>query len=315
VIRDLLAAYLVLWLTVASVVLGALPILMIHRLSGGRWGLAIERPMGDAARLVPWIGLAFLPVALGCASLYSWVADPGPRGLYLNVPFFLGRSLFYFIAWTALARSLLRPIGPTARRNAALGLIAHLVLTTFASVDWIMSLTPDWHSTAFGLAFLTSQLMGALAYAIARVRTGDVDPQTSNDLGNLLLAFVMLWTYIQYTQYMIIWIGDLPEDVTWYVPRSQTDWQVVSVLLFIVRFAVPFVLLLSRSLKRDARRLAVLARALLVTQVVENIWLVEPTFRPEGFRPMVADLLLVTGACALAWLSLSRPKAIEVGRA
>ena len=228
--------------------LGCLALGMVHQLSGGAWGVLIRRPIGAASRVMPIMTALFLPIALSVRSLYSW-ADPQNvardeilqhKHLYLNVPFFLGRAAFYFLVWNALVYFLNRwsleqdeTADPDlARRMQTLsagGLLAYGLTITFASFDWLMSLDPHWYSTIFGVLVMGGQGLTALAVlTIVLVWLSRrpplqsvVQPAHFHDLGNLMLAFTMLWAYFSFSQYLIIWSGNLPHEIEWYrIDRS-----------------------------------------------------------------------------------------------
>jgi len=271
--------------------LGSLAIWMLHNQTGGAWGLIIRRYLEAATRLIPFLALLFIPIFFGLADLYVW-ADPAlvhqlhhgeeveelikAKGNYLTAPWYIIRTCFYFAIWTLIAwllnrRQVLIDRDPTnrflARRQQvfsgpAIGLYG--LAMTFAAIDWLMSLEPTWYSTIFGVLVIMGQTLPALAFAIAaaawmldrkEVVEAETDRESWNDLGNLLLAAVMLWTYMSFSQLMLIWIGNLPEEITWYLKRSNGGWEYLGWVLGVGYFAVPFLLLLARGNKRDPRRL------------------------------------------------------------
>ena len=313
--------------------LGPLALLMLQHLSGGHWGLAGRRVFEAASRNIPFVALLFVPLAFGLPRLYTW-AQPGAgtdhvvqqKALYLNVPFFLGRAILYFVIWSACSWllnswSAAQDRGEVAvhpsdtrrfRTVSAPGLLVYVITMTFASVDWIMSLDPHWYSTIFGLIFVVSQGLAGLALVISVLALLlNVEPYASYlrpglhflDLGKLLLAFVMLWAYLSFSQLLIIWSGNLPEEITFYANRFRGGWQYVSLLVLSGHFALPFVLLLSRDLKRRPRLLAQVAIWILVMRVVDLIWYVEPMF-PHGRFPIHwMDVALPVGLAGI-WLFL-----------
>ncbi len=205
------------------------------------------------------------------------------------------------------------------------GLIAYALTITFASIDWIMSLTPAWYSTGFGLLIMVGQTMAAFAFAIVHsvwMRHGAATattrsklppgsssgsllstPENFNDLGNLLLMLVMTWAYLAFTQYLITWAENLPHEIVWYLPRTQTSWKWIGIFLVVFHFAAPFVLLLFRLIKRNAGLLAALAGALLFAHWVDALWLVAPTFRGDGFRLYWTDIAATVGIGGI-WLGI-----------
>lgn len=293
-----MSGYLVAFLFCLGLSLGALANLMLHEITGGRWGVALREPWMAAARLVPLNALLFLPLILGLQRLYPWV-DPGHTGRFaakswwLNEPFFLIRAALYFAVWSwlawrwlAIARRAptIRP--PALRRLSALGLILYGLTVSLAAIDWIMSLMPEWYSTAFGLLIGTSQMLSAMALGVAAcayVSAERTTPSTLLDFGNLLLTYVMTWAYLAFTQFLIIWAEDLPHEISWYVPRVQTSWRWLTLLIVILQFALPFAVLLFRSIKRSRRPLGGLAVSLLFAQLLFAAYLVLPALQPSGF--------------------------------
>jgi hypothetical protein len=326
----LLHSYLFAWLFLLGISLGALANLMVHALTGGRWGEPIRPPLIAAARLMPGVALLFLPILVGAQRLYPWAEEPGS---YLNLPFFAARSIAYLAIWTLLALAFLRADRATvdpasggaarAQRIAAGGLIVYALTMTLAAVDWIASLTPHWYSSGFGLVVCTGQMLAAMAFAVAvaakrtRRPTGDPGPGWGalpeegldairlrfNDLGNLLLMYVLTWAYLAYTQFLVIWSENLPHEIHWYVPRMQTGWAALGIFLIAFHFFLPLLILLSRAAKRSPAMLGAIATALLVAHLADVFWLVIPSVRPGGFALAWSDAaaLVVPGAI-WAWL-------------
>jgi hypothetical protein len=265
-------------------------------------------------------------------------ADPLLRAKtwYLSVDFFVLRNVVYFVIWLAfghLSRKWAFARGPGAtvaqadrlRAIAAIGLLVYGATVTLAAVDWIMSLMPRWYSTTFGLLTGIGQTMCAFSFAIACTawrmrgsaatqrdpplardvakRDGADVPGLFQDLGNLLLMFVMTWTYLAFTQYLIIWAEDLPNEITWYLPRVQTSWRGVALFLVAFHFALPFLVLLSRRAKRAPRALGLLAALLLSAHLVDAYWLVAPGFRPDGIALAWSDLPAVAALGGI-WLAV-----------
>ncbi len=325
-------SYLQAWLFVLGIALGAMATLMVHGLTGGRWGERLVAPLLAAASLLPLLTLLALPLLLGLQVLYPWFPGHAPaigaapeQRWYLNVSGFAVRGAACLLLWNCivyLLRRGYRDPGLRASRPAfspalcIAGLIVYAITITIASVDWIMSLTPEWYSSAFGLLIMTSQALSGFAFAatvaLAAARTAARAPaaQELGDLGNLLLMFVMLWAYIAFTQFLIVWAEDLPREATWYLARSQAGWRGVAVALALLQFGVPFVALLFRAVKRTPTALAGLCMVTLVAQWLYTAWLVQPSFQPDGFSPGVIDLALacaIGGACVRAMLSMPLP--------
>ena len=316
---QFMQSYLMAYMLCLGVTLGCLALGMVHQLSGGAWGVVIRRPIGAAARVLPVMTLLFLPIALGMSRLYPWtnaalVAHDEVlrhKQLYLNTPFFLARAALYFLVWNALsyflnAWSLEQDRNPDPRiaqrmqKLSAGGLIAYGLTITFASFDWLMSLEPHWFSTIYGVLIMGGQGLSALAFLIVALvwlsRRPPLDrivaPAHFHDLGNLMLAFVMLWAYFSFSQYLIIWSGNLPAEIAWYMHRLQTGWRFVGISLIVFHFAVPFVLLLSRAVKRDPQMLVKVAVAVILVRLVDLFWLIAPEFHQSGVSVSWLDVVL-----------------------
>jgi hypothetical protein len=314
--------------------LGSLALLMLQHLSGGHWGLAGRRVFEAASRNLPFATLLFVPLLFGLPRLYTWAQPDAVRtehvlqqkALYLNVPFFLGRAVLYFAIWNLCAWFLNAwsagqdrgevAVHPSDTRRfrtvSAPGLLIYVITMTFASVDWIMSLDPHWYSTIFGLIFVVSQGLAAFSLVIAVLALlSNVEPYATYlrpglhflDLGKLLLAFVMLWAYLSFSQFLIVWSGNLPEEITFFANRFTGGWQYVSILILLGHFALPFVLLLSRDLKRRPRLLAQVAVWILLMRVVDLIWYIEPMFPHRRFPIHWMDVALPLGLTGV-WLFL-----------
>ena len=327
-------SWLVGFLLCLGLTLGSLALLMLQHLSGGHWGLAGRRVFEAASRNLPFVTLLFVPLLFGLPRLYIW-AQPAAvqadealqfKKIYLNPPFFVGRAVLYFVVWNACSWFLNSwsaaqdrgelGVHPSDTRRfrtvSAPGLLAYVITMTFASIDWVMSLDPHWYSTIYGLIFVSAQGLAGLALVIAVLSmVWNVEPVASYvkpglhflDLGKLLLAFVMLWAYLSFSQLLIIWSGNLPEEITFYANRFRGGWQYVSLLILFGHFALPFVLLLSRDLKRRPRLLAQVAVWILVMRMIDLIWYVEPSFPHRRFPIHWMDIALPLGLAG-AWLFL-----------
>ena len=316
---QFMRSYLMAYMLCLGVTLGSLALGMVHQLSGGAWGVVIRRPIGAAARVLPVMTALFLPIALGMSRLYPWTnADLVAhdevlrhKQLYLNTPFFLTRAALYFLVWNVLsyflnAWSLEQDRNPDPRiarrmqKLSAGGLLAYGLTITFAAFDWLMSLEPHWFSMIYGVLIMGGQGLSALAFLIVALVWLSRRPPLDrivvaahfHDLGNLMLAFVMLWAYFSFSQYLIIWSGNLPAEITWYTHRLQTGWRWVGTLLVLFHFAVPFVLLLSRAVKRDPQMLVKVAIAVLIVRLLDLFWLIAPEFHPAGVAVSWLDVVL-----------------------
>jgi hypothetical protein len=316
--RSYLLGY-IFWLGVA---LGSLAILMLHHLVGGNWGFAIRRMLESGAKTLVVMAALTVPLLFGLRHLYLW-ADPAKaalekavaeKALYLNVPFFVVRTVAFFATWILFAHVLNRwsleqdrTANPDLiRRMQSLsgpGLVIYGLSVTFMSIDWVMSLEPSWGSTIYGMIFIVTQVLSALSVAIiacmllsrAKPLADRIFPVALNDLGNLLLTFTMLWAYLSFSQYLIIWSGNLPEEITWYAARATGSWAWVAVILIVFHFAVPFLLLLSRYVKRRIRFLAAVATGMIVMSLVDLFWLMTPAYQRSGPQFHGTDALAVLG--------------------
>jgi hypothetical protein len=304
-------AYLVGFMFWLGVTLGCMGLMALHYLSGGGWGLVVRRIFEAASRTFPVLLILFIPVALGIHNLYIWshadVVANEPllqhKSAYLNVPFFLVRAAIYFAIWMTLSYFLNKwSLEQDRTGDQALNLrlqllsgptlVVYAATVTLAAVDWVMSLDPHWFSTIFGMIFMGGQGISALCFAIAialmlmredRPLAGVIKPTYIHDLGKLLLAFVMLWAYFSFSQFLIIWAGNLPEEIPFYVRRLQGGWGAAGLALVVLHFALPFLLLLSRDLKRDARKLVNVAALLVVMRLVDLYWIIAPTVHHDYF--------------------------------
>jgi hypothetical protein len=310
--------------------LGSLGLMMIHHLSGGGWGMPVRRIFEAASRTLPFMALLGIPLLLGMHHVYEWTdtakvaADPilVQKQPYLNVPFFVARYALYFVIWTGLAYTLSgwsraqdTSYEPGTERKFRLlsgpGLLIHAVASTFAVVDWLMSLDPHWFSTIFGLLFLCQQGLAALGFVLLLMASLSktapmsriVKPHNIHDYGKLLLAFVMIWAYFSFSQFLIIWSANLPEEIPWYLDRMKNGWEWFSILLLVGQFFLPFFLLLSRDLKRTAGRVAIVAGLVLVMRYVDFYWNVMPALHHETPMPHWTNLAALIGVGGI-WVSL-----------
>jgi hypothetical protein len=306
---ELMQAYLLAWLFFMGLTLGSLGSLMLYELTGGQWGQPVRDRFKAAVAPLPLLVVLFIPVIIGMSHLFPWAQDPPPHGTgdkswYLNKDFFVIRAAIILLSWLLLAWWWRRG----RRRTAAcsVGLIVYFVTMTVAAVDWIGSLQPRWYSTVFGMIVITGQGLGAFAFAVtttafARPARGMTATQCG-DLGNLLLTFLMTWMYLAFIQLLIIWSEDLPRETVWYLPRLQTSWRYLAIALVIAEFAIPFALLLFRSLKRDPRTLAYIAALMLLAHWLDVGWYVIPSLHPTGLTFYWVDLAATVGIGGL-WMA------------
>jgi len=328
---QFMQSYLIAFMFWIGISLGSLVLLMVQYLSGGAWGLVARRVFEAATRTLPLMALLFLPIAFNLEVLYKWarpeaLTDPiiQTKVAYLNPEFFFIRAALYFVIWIALSTVLTRwskaqdesapqPPGPMDRRSRVFsgpGLVLHILAVTFMSVDWVMSLDPHFYSTIFGVLTLGGQGLTTLAFTILVLQglsnskpISDVaNAERFHDYGKLMLAFVMLWAYFNVSQLLIIWSANLPEEIPWYIERLQGHWGPWAVVVLLGHFVLPFVLLLSRDLKRHGRVLSRVALLVMLMRVVDLIWTIGPVFRHETTFHWL-DFATVA-AFALPWLFL-----------
>lgn len=304
--RGYLLAFMA-WLGVA---LGSMAILMIRHLTGGGWGTVIRRVMGAAMRCIPLMTILFIPILFGLPRLYIWdrplntIAEAHLREhlqditkSYLFVHGFILRAVIYFAIWNLLSFFLTKwsreqdqPIPrDNSRRFKALsgpGLILYAFTISFAAIDWVMSIDPSWISTIYGLILLIGEVLSAMCFAVVVERilvnykpmSDWLRPDFVQDHGKWMLTFLMLWAYFSFSQLLIIWAGNLPDEITWYFRRFRGGWPAVGLILIFFHFVVPFVFLLSRSFKRNVRKLVWLAMWLMIMRWVDLLWIIEPNF-------------------------------------
>lgn len=335
---TVMQSYLFGYLFWAGISIGCLAILMIQFTVKGMWGLAIRRLTEAGALTLPVMAVLFIPILFGIGALYPWArpdvvaSDPllQHKSSYLNVPFFIVRTIIYFVLWSGIAYTLRQ----WSRRGDAegdpgmfqrlqnlsiLGVVVLSLTATFAMIDWAMSLEPDWSSTIYAMMVAMGGLLAAFALVVAllsRLQNYEplsalVTPKLLNDLGNLLLAALLMWAYLAFSQYLVIWTGNLTEEIPWYLRRLDGGWQIVALIIVVLNFAVPFVMLLSPQVKRRAGSLGLVATIIFVTHLVDVFWLVIPALRQHGFAFSLTDIAVPVGigglwiAAFLWWLKQS----------
>jgi hypothetical protein len=326
-------AYLIAYMFWLGIALGSMALMMVHHMSGGAWGTVIRRIFEASTRTLPMLAVLFLPIVFGLSELYPWAhadrvahdAVMKHQAVYLNVPFFLARAAIYFGAWISLAWLLNRwsldqdhgDVATATRRMQLLsgaGLVIYGLTITFASVDWVMSLNPHWFSTIFGFLVMGGQGLAGLAFTVvvATVLSRSESMKTVysvgifQDLGKLMLTFVMLWAYFNFSQYLLIYSANLVEEVPYYLARTSNGWGYVAAALVVFQFSVPFVLLLSRDLKRNASRLVLVAVGILAMRGVDLFFLISPEFAPNGMNVHLTGEGLPTHLF-IHWLDIAAP--------
>lgn len=329
-----LQAYLTGFIYWWQITVGCLGLMMLHHVAGGRWGAITTRYYQAGARTVPLVALLFVPIALGASRLYIWLDESAVHGdhllehkqPYLNFNFWVIRAVIYFVIWWLLSLAVNRlsnsrdhrpaeavSIGRKLRRIAAPGFILFGLSATFASFDWVMSLEPHWFSTIYGGIHAVGGMLAALALTVGCLTRIErqtpvigprLNPDLLNDLGNLLLAGVMLWTYFELSQFLIIWSGNLPDEAAWYLRRMEHGWGGLGPIIVVTHFVVPFLLLLSRDLKRRLVPLSRITCWILVAHYIDLIWVVTPAFDREPYR--VGEFAIAP----ISWMELVTPLAI-----
>jgi hypothetical protein len=324
-------SYLMSFILVLGLTLGSLGLLMLQHLTGGQWGVIIRRSLESATRTLPLVLVFFLPIVFfGMKYLYGAWLDPEKvkeeplskfQQAYLTAPGFQLRAVFYFAVWLLLMvlfnrwskeQDVNREDRALRRRLAMFagpGVILYVFCMSFAAIDWVMSLSPHWASTIYGFLFVAGQLISSMAFMIAVVVLLSRTEPFSNvlqkrhlhDLGKLLLAFVMLWAYFDFSQLLIIWSGNQPEEISFYRTRLYGGWGVVAVIVLVFHFFVPFFLLLSQDVKRNARILPKIAVWLIFMRLVDLFWMTRPEFTANA-APTWLDIVLPLALGGL-WLA------------
>jgi len=313
-----------------GIAVGCFSVVALHHLVGGGWGFVIQRILESGSRTLPLMLILFLPLFFGMRDLYLWARPEVVAGdeilhqkaPYLNVPFFWIRAFFYFAVWSIFIYLLNKwsheqdrtgyPLLTRKIEKIAGPALAFYVLTmTFAAFDWVMSLEPHWFSTIFGAIFVVGQGLTTLAFAIIGVKlleehepiSGVIQTKHFHDLGNLMFAFVLLWAYVSFSQFFIIWSGNLPEEITWYVHRLHGGWGVMAMILVIFHFFIPFTLLLLRKSKQRSAVLVKIAIAMMFARLLDLFWTIAPNFHPEKFSLHWMDILAPVGIGGL-WIAV-----------
>jgi hypothetical protein len=338
------AAYLTAYVACVAVALGALAMIMIARVTAATWFVALRRQAEQVVATLPVLALLFLPVLAAVHLLYPWaqpdaVLAPAVRvavqakRAYLNLPFFVARSVVYWATWITLGELLRR--ASLAQDNAdseaierrmrvicAVGLPAFALTMTFASFDWMMSLSPAWYSTIYGVDYFAGGMVGALALIVVLVARGRwrgelpdaVGAGHMHALAKLLLTFVLFWVYIGFSQLIVIWSADIPAEITWYLSRMHGGWKLLGGVLVAGHFALPFCALLVLSVKRSVVAMSLIGAWLVIMHYLDLYWIVMPDAAPRNAHASAywmdaAAVLFVAGAASIAWALRRRAEA------
>jgi hypothetical protein len=322
-------SYLFAFIFWAGLTLGCLGIFFLHNVVGGNWGVAIRRLVEAGLKTLPLIVLFAIPIFFALGTLYKWT-DPsyraehfatGHKAAYLNPTWFIIRTLLYFAIWgfsgyriLGMANEHDRTGDPALfkriKARSAPALLVFVITTTLAFIDWIMSLEPDWYSTIYGWMYTVGQVLLTFSFLVAvLVLLSKREPFASfltrqhyHDIGNLMLAFTMLWAYMSFAQFLIIWAENLPDEIPWYVRRFSGGWGYIAWTIAIFHFFVPFFLLLLRFVKKNPTRLRTLAIWIIIMKILDVFWIVEPAFRQRGLEVYWTDLAALIGVGGV-WLA------------
>ncbi|KAA3450599.1 hypothetical protein C7I87_11045 [Mesorhizobium sp. SARCC-RB16n] len=340
--RTTFAGWLAMSLFVVGLPLGAMTVLMVHGLTGGRWGDALRPPLRALVATLPVALLLFLPILARLDLVFPWAgADPAvlPEAVrqklaYLNVPFFVGRFLACALAWLVLAWLVIgwtEHEGDRSSRGTttgyAVGLIVHGLAVTVLAIDWMLSIEPEFTSTIYAMLEASAEVVGACSLALVVLAAsraietmpgGEEDVALGEDVANMLFGFMLMWAYLSFMQWLIVWAGDLPEEIHWYVLRGQDGWQYVLWLMIALQFVVPFFAFLIRSVKRSHRGLLGLGAAVLAGHFLDVVWRVRPSLSEAGAQVSWPDLAAFAGVgaawCACFLYLWARPGRIAVWR-
>lgn len=306
---DFFHSYLMGYLFWLGLTLGSMGIVMLQYLTSGAWGIMTRRTLESASRTLPLCAILFIPVAIGMPWLYDWAHKNlvqseyvlRHRDAYMNPSMFIWRAVVYFVVWGILMLLLNKwsaqqdktgGLETRLARLSAPGLLIYVFTITFATVDWAESLESNWYSTIWGFLFVAREGLASFAFVIiAMALLSKREPLASrfkaahlHDLGKLLLVFVMLWAYFEFSQLVIVWSGNLTDEIPWYLRRFATSWGWLGVMLIVLEFIVPFLLLLSRPLKRNVIALCCVVGLIIFMRWVDLMWIVMPNYYQHGFR-------------------------------
>lgn len=323
-------AYLFSYMYWLGVALGCLGLTLVHQLTGGDWGKAIQPFMRASIRTIPFLTILFLPIViLGMHDLYEWTHEAAQHDhliekklAYLNTPFFLIRAVIYFAVWNLYAWLLVKwerqyaetgdaSLKAKLKKISGPGILLYAFTMTFASFDWMMSLRPHWFSSIYGMIVIAGQALTAFSFTIflmsvfSRKQNFSYAPNRKQfwDLGKLLFALVVFWAYLSFSQLLLIWSANLPEETPWYLVRLNQPWIYLAVGLLIFHFALPFFVLLSRGVKVRAKVIGSIALAMLLIRFLDLFWLIAPEIEVGNAILHVVDFILPFALGGL-WLAV-----------
>ena len=322
-------SYLFAFIFWSGLAIGCLGIFFLHNVVGGNWGVAIRRLVESGVKTLPLVLLFAIPIFFALGTLYKWTDAgyraehfaTGHKAAYLNPVWFIIRTLLYFAIWIASGFRILtmanehdrtgdRALFQRIKKRSAPALLVFVITTSLAFIDWIMSLESDWYSTIYGWMFTVGEVLLTFSFLVAvLVLLSKREPFSSfltrqhyHDLGNLMLAFTMLWAYMSFSQFLIIWAENLPDEIPWYIRRFSGGWGYVGWTIAIFHFFIPFFLLLQRFVKKNASRLRTLAIWIIIMRILDVFWVVEPAFRQRGLEVYWTDIVALIGLGGI-WLA------------
>lgn len=325
-------SYLLAYLFCLGLSLGSIVLLFVQHLAGGSWGAMVMRPLEAASMVLPVLALLFIPLLFGLGHLFDWtsaeylVTHPtvAAKTEYLNIPFFIIRAVIYFAIWIYGAFYFVRgsvkqdesaagsrKIADRLRGAGAPWIIIYVMTMTFAGIDWGMSLTPTWFSGIYSVILMSQQTITAMALLIGvMVLLASLHPSIDEiltskrlqDLGNFLMAFLLFWAYVSFSQLIIIWSNNTVETSSWYVVRFHEPWRALSGFLLFFGFFAPFAVLFSRWVKRKRLLLTLTAAYTMLISLIHLFWVIVPTFDRSGFQLQFLDIAALVGLSGI-WLA------------
>ena len=320
--HQFFSSYLTAFVFWVSIGLGGLFFTMVHHMVGANWSVVIRRILESGGRVLPLMFVFFIPLIFGIGDLYRWTdaqqvaADHllQHKQPYLNMPFFLVRNVFYFAVWSFFAYRLHKlsikqdsnpsdELVETFKKLSGGGLVLFAFTISFAAVDWMMALEPDWYSTIYGPYYFSGSAMAIMAFTqifVIYLRNNNILADTittehDHDIAKLAFAFIVFWAYMAFSQYMLIWYANLPEETIWFQHRWIGSWKTVSLVLVIGHFGVPFLILITRAAKRSGRLMLAGGFWLLLMHYIDIYWNIMPTFAEHGAHFSWMDLSTVVG--------------------
>ncbi len=331
-------SWLVAYLYFLSIALGALFFVLVHTVTRAAWGVTLRRILENVMATLPVFALLFVPIWLGRHELYPWTHPEEVahnvllkgKAPFLNEGFWFIRAVFYFTAWSALATYFSTQsqkqdetgderISARLRGAAPIGIVLFALTSTFATIDWMMSLEAEWYSTMIGVYFFSGAVVAILSFTILLVQfahsqgalRGVVTVEHMHDVAKLLFGFTVFWAYIAFSQYFLIWYANIPEETIYYMKRQVGSWQSAGMLLAAGHFLIPFFFLMPRAVKRHSALLVLIAIWQLLMHFLDLHWCVMPNLHPEGVRFGATDLAAFVGVggvflAAIGWVSSRR---------